>query len=331
VIDGANRTDSSRLDPVTAGQAETAQGLDKAELVYWEGLWKGVDDLQLAMLGWLDHTRLRSAPSNRTPAEVEAEYYRHNHPAERPLAGQPRPSSKPEAVHSESIELRLSMRAIVYSQTGGPDVLRLVERAIPAPAIGQVRVRVHISGVNPTDWKSRRGSSFATDRSQADVTAHVGAVMLAFGLRSRHADGRAAGLTWFAARQRVDGFRRTHQTGATLLTLTKHAQTAVRTLTQDPQAPENAGLRITPGNEGLELMRVAEPVPGDALIDEGGAWVFVEPQAAQLLDEQTLDAQVEDGNVNFFLASPDAMSSPDALDDETQARHDASRADPLPE
>ena len=116
-----------------------------------------------------------------------------------------------------------------------------------------------------------------------------------------------------------------------MLTLTKHAQTAVRTLTQDPQAPENAGLRITPGNDGLELMLVAEPVPGDALIDDDGARVFVEPQVAQLLDEQTLDAQVEEGNVNFFLASPDAMSSPDALDDETQARNDASRAEPLHE
>jgi len=116
-----------------------------------------------------------------------------------------------------------------------------------------------------------------------------------------------------------------------LLTLTEHAQTAVRTLTQDPQAPESAGLRITPGNEGLELMLVAEPVPGDALIEDGGARVFVESQVAQLLDAQTLDAQVEDGNVNFFLALPEAMSSPDALDDVTQARQNASRAEPLPE
>jgi iron-sulfur cluster assembly protein len=116
-----------------------------------------------------------------------------------------------------------------------------------------------------------------------------------------------------------------------LLTLTEHAQTAVRTLTQDPEAPESAGLRITPGDEGLELMLVGGPVPGDALIDDGGARVFVAPQAAQLLDEQTLDAQVEDGKVNFFLASTEAMSSPDALDDETQARDDASRGEPLPE
>jgi len=122
-----------------------------------------------------------------------------------------------------------------------------------------------------------------------------------------------------------------HQTGATLLTLTEHAQTAVRTLTQDPQAPESAGLRITPGNDGLELMLVAEPVPGDALIDDGGARVFVEPQVAQLRDEQTLDAQVENGKVNFFLAPPDTMSSPDALDDETQAPHDASSSERLPE
>ena len=116
-----------------------------------------------------------------------------------------------------------------------------------------------------------------------------------------------------------------------MLTLTEHALTVVRTLTQDPQARESAGLRITPGNEGLELMLVAEPVPGDALIDDGGARVFVEPQVAQLLDEQTLDAQVEDGNVNFFLAAPDTLSSPDGNDVKTQGRHDATGAETLPE
>ena len=90
-----------------------------------------------------------------------------------------------------------------------------------------------------------------------------------------------------------------------MLTLTDNALTAVRTLTQDPEAPEGAGLRITPGTEGLELILVAEPVPGDALIDDGGARVYVEPEAAELLKEQTLDAQVEDGQVSFFLSPPD--------------------------
>ena len=96
-----------------------------------------------------------------------------------------------------------------------------------------------------------------------------------------------------------------------MLTLTHQAQNAVRTLTQDPQAPESAGLRIASGNEGLELMVVAEPLPGDALIEDGGARVFVDSQAAQLLEEQTLDAQVEGDQVNFFLAAPDEMSAPE--------------------
>ncbi|HEU5111301.1 MAG TPA: alcohol dehydrogenase catalytic domain-containing protein, partial [Micromonosporaceae bacterium] len=47
------------------------------------------------------------------------------------------------------------MKAIVYREAGGPDVLGLVERPIPEPGPGEVRVRVHVSGVNPTDWKVR--------------------------------------------------------------------------------------------------------------------------------------------------------------------------------
>lgn len=47
------------------------------------------------------------------------------------------------------------MRSIVYSRTGAPDVLQLVERDVVEPGPGEVRVRVIVSGVNPTDWKSR--------------------------------------------------------------------------------------------------------------------------------------------------------------------------------
>ena len=47
------------------------------------------------------------------------------------------------------------MRAISYTEPGGPDVLRLVDRPVPEPGPGEVRVRVAFSGVNPTDWKSR--------------------------------------------------------------------------------------------------------------------------------------------------------------------------------
>ena len=53
------------------------------------------------------------------------------------------------------------MRAVVYSETGGPEVLHLVERPVPEPGPGEVRVEVAVSGVNPTDWKARRGSRSA--------------------------------------------------------------------------------------------------------------------------------------------------------------------------
>lgn len=89
-----------------------------------------------------------------------------------------------------------------------------------------------------------------------------------------------------------------------MLTLTDQAVDVVRSLTQSPTAPEHAGLRVAPGGDGLELSIVGDPAPGDDVIDEDGVRVFVEQQASQLLDEQTLDAAVTDGQVSFFLAGP---------------------------
>ncbi|HEX2273804.1 MAG TPA: NADPH:quinone reductase [Acidimicrobiales bacterium] len=51
------------------------------------------------------------------------------------------------------------MKAVVYTKTGGPEVLQLVDRPDPEPGPGEVLVRVAVSGVNPTDWKNRRGKS----------------------------------------------------------------------------------------------------------------------------------------------------------------------------
>lgn len=49
------------------------------------------------------------------------------------------------------------MRAVVYTRTGDPSVLETVDRPVPEPDPGEVLVRVAVSGVNPTDWKSRQG------------------------------------------------------------------------------------------------------------------------------------------------------------------------------
>ena len=60
------------------------------------------------------------------------------------------------------------MRTVVYAETGGPEVLRLTDEPVPEPGPGELRVRVHRSGVNPTDWKSRagRGPGQAVDPPQ---------------------------------------------------------------------------------------------------------------------------------------------------------------------
>jgi NADPH:quinone reductase len=55
-------------------------------------------------------------------------------------------------------EVVARMKSVVYSRTGDPSVLRLVDRDVIEPGPGEVRVRVVVSGVNPTDWKSRLGS-----------------------------------------------------------------------------------------------------------------------------------------------------------------------------
>jgi NADPH:quinone reductase-like Zn-dependent oxidoreductase len=47
--------------------------------------------------------------------------------------------------------------AIVYSEVGGPEVLRLVDIDVPTPGEGQVSVRVEAAGVNPIDGKLRSG------------------------------------------------------------------------------------------------------------------------------------------------------------------------------
>ncbi|MEH1166405.1 NADPH:quinone reductase [Micromonospora sp. CPCC 205539] len=51
------------------------------------------------------------------------------------------------------------MKAIVYERNGDPSVLELVDRPVPEPGAGEVLVRMAVSGVNPTDWKSRRSTS----------------------------------------------------------------------------------------------------------------------------------------------------------------------------
>jgi NADPH2:quinone reductase len=48
------------------------------------------------------------------------------------------------------------VRAVVFTEPGPSSVLTLVDRDLPEPGPGEVRVRLVRSGVNPTDWKRRQ-------------------------------------------------------------------------------------------------------------------------------------------------------------------------------
>ena len=95
------------------------------------------------------------------------------------------------------------MKAIVYSQTGDPDVLRLAERSLPEPGPREVRVQVRVSGVNPTDWKARRAPRPAfpevvPNQDGAGVIEAVGP-----GVSPERVGERV--WLWEAAWQRADG------------------------------------------------------------------------------------------------------------------------------
>jgi iron-sulfur cluster assembly protein len=94
--------------------------------------------------------------------------------------------------------------------------------------------------------------------------------------------------------------------GEPVLALTTNATTVIKDLTTQPQIPDGSGLRIAPSPDGtgeLQLSLQPEPAPGDEVIDDQGARVFLEPAAANLLADQTLDAQVSEAGAGFYLTA----------------------------
>lgn len=90
-----------------------------------------------------------------------------------------------------------------------------------------------------------------------------------------------------------------------MLAVTDNAAMAIRDITEAQEVPPGAGLRIAADAAAgsLTLSLAAEPFDGDQVVDAAGARVFLDSDAALLLDDKALDAEVDAaGAVQFAVA-----------------------------
>jgi NADPH:quinone reductase len=155
------------------------------------------------------------------------------------------------------------MRAAYYTEQGAAhDVLRLGEQPTPEPGPGEVRVRLRTSGVNPSDWKVRRGG--------------FGRGLLA-PLIIPHSDGAGdidaigPGVTDRAIGERVwiwnGQWKRAHGTAAEYIVVPS-AQAVP--LPQNASYADGACLGI-PALTAVQAVRLAGIAPGAAVLVVGGA------------------------------------------------------------
>mgnify|MGYP001065108013 CR=1 FL=1 len=90
-----------------------------------------------------------------------------------------------------------------------------------------------------------------------------------------------------------------------MLNLTENASTILKQIAEQG-GPEIAGLRFSsddPAEQSLAVSPAAAAEPGDQVVEQDGATVFLDASAAQQLDDKVLDAGVdEDGGVQLAIA-----------------------------
>ncbi len=153
------------------------------------------------------------------------------------------------------------MRAAIYEKTGAArDVISIVEMETPQAGLGQVRVQLHSSGVNPSDVKSRSGvraMSFPRVIPHSDGAGVIDQV-------GENVDRERLGQrvwTWNAAWSRPNG------TAAEYVVLP--ASQAVR-LPDCVDMPAGACLGI-PAMTALHAIQVCGGVTGQRVLVPGGA------------------------------------------------------------
>ncbi|MBT0962943.1 zinc-dependent alcohol dehydrogenase family protein [Denitromonas iodatirespirans] len=77
--------------------------------------------------------------------------------------------------------MALTTRVVRFSSTGGPDVLRIVEQPMPAPADGEVRLRVQALGLNRAEAAFRAGQYLEAPQLPARIGYEAAGIVDAVG------------------------------------------------------------------------------------------------------------------------------------------------------
>ncbi|TDB70418.1 iron-sulfur cluster assembly accessory protein [Micromonospora sp. KC723] len=87
-----------------------------------------------------------------------------------------------------------------------------------------------------------------------------------------------------------------------MLTMTDNAVLVIRDLAAQQDVLTDGGLRIAADTEAgsLTVELVPEPAQGDQVVDNQGARIFLDPDAAELLNDTSVDASVDDEGVVQF-------------------------------
>jgi iron-sulfur cluster assembly protein len=87
-----------------------------------------------------------------------------------------------------------------------------------------------------------------------------------------------------------------------MLTMTDNAVLVIRDLANQQDVAQDGGVRIAADTEAgsLTVELVSEPEQGDRVVDNQGARIFLDEDAAQLLGDASVDATVDDEGVIQF-------------------------------
>ncbi|MFI6328461.1 iron-sulfur cluster biosynthesis family protein [Micromonospora chersina] len=87
-----------------------------------------------------------------------------------------------------------------------------------------------------------------------------------------------------------------------MLTMTENAIMVIRDLANQQDVAEAGGLRIAADTDAgsLSIELVEQPIQGDQVVDNQGARIFLDADAAELLNETSVDATVDDEGIVQF-------------------------------